>query len=156
MILSHSGHRPAEPTSIAVAATHHTLTRLLLLCCTRVRNAIPGGRVLQQWEAANAAHTIKDWLVRKRTASELEAAVAEAAEAAEAAAAAAARALTPAEREEALRGHAAVMAYLQGELARKVAAGDFAGVARLGEQIAAQAAALASLDLAVAPSAPAP
>lgn len=31
-----SGHRPAEPTSLAAAATHHTLTRLILFAAKRI------------------------------------------------------------------------------------------------------------------------
>ena len=50
VILTQSGHRPAEPSSLAVAAAHHTLTHLLLHLATHVRNHAPGSRLVQPWE----------------------------------------------------------------------------------------------------------
>ena len=47
---NYSGNRPAEPSSVAVAATWHTLTRLLMQLVYIVRDACPGGRLLQPWE----------------------------------------------------------------------------------------------------------
>ena len=50
---NYSGNRPAEPSSVAVAATWHTLTRMLLQLVYIVRASCPGGRLLQSWELVN-------------------------------------------------------------------------------------------------------
>jgi hypothetical protein len=55
VLLSLSGHRPAEPSSLAVAATHHTMTHLLLHMATHVRNHAPESRIRQSWEVEEAA-----------------------------------------------------------------------------------------------------
>ena len=47
---NYSGNRPAEPSSVAVVATWHSLTRLLLQLVYIVRAACPGGRLLLPWE----------------------------------------------------------------------------------------------------------
>jgi hypothetical protein len=55
---NYSGMRPAEASSVAVAATFHSLTRLLLHIIRTVRKEIPSSRVLHPWEVKKAAMTI--------------------------------------------------------------------------------------------------
>lgn len=50
--------RPAEPSSVAVAATFHSLTRLLLHIIRTVRREIPSSRVLHKWELDKASNVI--------------------------------------------------------------------------------------------------
>lgn len=50
--------RPAEPSSVAVAATFHSLTRLLLHIIRTVRKEIPSSRVLHSWELNRASNII--------------------------------------------------------------------------------------------------
>lgn len=50
--------RPAEPSSVAVAATFHSLTRLLLHFIRTVRKEIPSSRVLHSWELKAASNMI--------------------------------------------------------------------------------------------------
>ena len=54
---NYSGNRPAEPSSVAVVATWHTLTRLLLQLVYIVRAACPGGRLLLPWETEHPPAT---------------------------------------------------------------------------------------------------
>lgn len=60
---NYSGHRPAEPTSVAVAAAWHSLTRLLLDLISTCRRRIPGGRLVHPWDYERAARTIQAWLL---------------------------------------------------------------------------------------------
>lgn len=50
VIFNYSGHRPAEPTTVAISATFHTLTRFILLLVDTVRNHIPYGRIIHPWD----------------------------------------------------------------------------------------------------------
>jgi hypothetical protein len=50
VFINYSGHRPAEPSSVAVAATWHTLTRLLIHVIDTSREMCPGGRLVHPWE----------------------------------------------------------------------------------------------------------
>jgi hypothetical protein len=56
---NYSGHRPAEPSSVATAATWHTLTRLLLTMIDICRDSFPYGRFLHTWEIKQASHIIQ-------------------------------------------------------------------------------------------------
>jgi hypothetical protein len=47
---NYSGHRPAEPSSVAVAATWHSLTRLLMHIIDISRKMCPAGRIIHEWE----------------------------------------------------------------------------------------------------------
>eukprot|EP01035_Chromulina_nebulosa_P018923 gene18923-24727_t len=55
---NYSGHRPSEPSSVAVAATWHTLTRLFLEIVNTTRSIYPGG--LAQGKAW-AEHVNEPW-----------------------------------------------------------------------------------------------
>ena len=48
---NYAGTRVAEPTSVAIAATWHTLTRMLMQFVFITREALPGGRVMHPWES---------------------------------------------------------------------------------------------------------
>ena len=50
VITNHSGHRPAEPTTVAIAATFHTLTRLLLLMIDVCQRDLPQNQLRHSWE----------------------------------------------------------------------------------------------------------
>jgi len=54
-----SGHRPAEPTSVAIAATWHTLTRFLLHLVFTTRTLMPAGRIVHSWVYHKNATTIQ-------------------------------------------------------------------------------------------------
>jgi hypothetical protein len=56
---NYAGHRPAEPSSVAVAATWHTLTRLLMHVVDTSRKVSPGGRMIHEWELDQAARMIQ-------------------------------------------------------------------------------------------------
>jgi hypothetical protein len=55
VLLSLSGHGPAEPSSLAVAATHHSMTHLLLHLAAHVRAGAPSSRTVQPWQLELAA-----------------------------------------------------------------------------------------------------
>jgi len=59
-----SGHRPAEPTSIAVAATWHTMTRLLMHLIFTARVLMPAGRIVHDWVYHKNAVTIQTYMRR--------------------------------------------------------------------------------------------
>ena len=60
---NYSGHRPAEPTSVAVAAAWHSLTRMLLHLVHTCRRRMPGGRLIHPWDYDRAAVTIQAWFM---------------------------------------------------------------------------------------------
>jgi hypothetical protein len=64
------GHRVAEPSSVTVVATHCSLTRLLLRLADTTRAALPGNRVVHQWQieaaAAVVARAFRRFLSRRR------------------------------------------------------------------------------------------
>lgn len=60
---NYSGHRPAEPSSVAVAATWHTLTRLLLHVVQVTRQRCPGGRVIHPWDCDAFAAVIQRFFI---------------------------------------------------------------------------------------------
>jgi hypothetical protein len=47
---NYSGNRPAEPTSVAAAATWHSLTHIFMEIVKVTRKAFPNGRLLHPWE----------------------------------------------------------------------------------------------------------
>lgn len=49
VINNYSGHRPAEPSSVAAVATWHTLTHLLMCIIEVTRSKNPRGRVIHPW-----------------------------------------------------------------------------------------------------------
>jgi len=49
VINNYSGHRPAEPSSVAAVATWHTLTHLLMCIIEVTREKNPQGRVIHPW-----------------------------------------------------------------------------------------------------------
>lgn len=63
---NYSGHRPAEPSSVAVAATFHTLTRLLLHTVHVTRRRLPGGRIIHPWDYELFACVIQRFFVSNR------------------------------------------------------------------------------------------
>jgi hypothetical protein len=64
---NYSGNRPAEPATVAVAATWHTLTQLLLRIVTITRDLCPNGCLLPQWQYDHSARVLQRWVrnVRK-------------------------------------------------------------------------------------------
>jgi hypothetical protein len=67
---NYSGYRPAEPTSAAIVATHHTLTRLLLHLVVTTRSTYAGCRLIHKWEYARATELLRK-LVRRKKAKRL-------------------------------------------------------------------------------------
>jgi hypothetical protein len=61
---NYSGHRPAEPSSVAVAATWHTLTRFLMSFIDVSRKMSPGGRMIHAWERDQAVVIIQSFIRR--------------------------------------------------------------------------------------------
>lgn len=68
---NYSGYRPAEPTSAAIVATHHTLTKLLLHLVVATRKKYAGSRLIHKWEYAAATELLRK-LVRRKKAHRLE------------------------------------------------------------------------------------
>ena len=64
-----SGHRPAEPTSVAVAATWHSLTRLLMHLIFTTRALLPSARMVHEWVYTKSARIIQTFV--RRHAQEL-------------------------------------------------------------------------------------
>ena len=58
---NYSGNRPAEPSSVAVAATWHTLTRMMMHIIHVVRIKCPGGRLVHSWDYDANANRIQQW-----------------------------------------------------------------------------------------------
>jgi hypothetical protein len=61
---NYSGHRPAEPSSLATAATWHSLTHLLIHVVNVSRKLCPGGRMIHDWEIDQAARLIQYYFVK--------------------------------------------------------------------------------------------
>lgn len=61
---NYSGSRPAEPSSVAVAATWHSLSRLLLHLIKLTRSLHPGGRIIKPWDREAAAITVQRFMLR--------------------------------------------------------------------------------------------
>jgi hypothetical protein len=59
VIHNKSGHRPAEPSSVAVAATWHTLTSLLMHLVYTTRALAPSGRMVHEWVYTKSARIIQ-------------------------------------------------------------------------------------------------
>lgn len=64
VINNKSGHRPAEPSSVAVAATWHTLTCLLMHLVYTTRALIPSGRMVHPWVYTKSARIIQTFFLR--------------------------------------------------------------------------------------------
>jgi hypothetical protein len=58
---NYSGNRPAEPSSVAVAATWHTLTRLMMHIIIVSRTKCPGGRLIHSWDYDENAEKLQRW-----------------------------------------------------------------------------------------------
>ena len=55
---NYSGYRPAEPTSAAIIATYHTLTKLMLHLVVETRNSLAGVRLIHKWEYEKATNML--------------------------------------------------------------------------------------------------
>ena len=58
VINNYSGHRPAEPTSVAIVATMHTLTRLMLHLIDVTRRLSPHSAVIHSMNSAPDVHQL--------------------------------------------------------------------------------------------------
>jgi hypothetical protein len=63
---NYSGYRPAEPTSAAIIATYHTLTKLMLHLVVETRNSLAGVRLIHKWEYEKATHMLVRLIKRRR------------------------------------------------------------------------------------------
>jgi hypothetical protein len=61
---NYAGHRPAEPASLSVVATWHTLTRFLLQFIDFTRRVCPQGRVIHPWSLDSYAQRLQSWYQR--------------------------------------------------------------------------------------------
>jgi uncharacterized membrane protein len=61
---NYSGHRPAEPSSVAVAATWHTLTKMVLHMVSVNRKLCPSGRMIHPWKYEDFAMVIQRFFLR--------------------------------------------------------------------------------------------
>ena len=61
---NYSGNRPAEPTSVAIAATIHTLTRLALHLIRVTRDRYPAGRLIHPWEYTRLCSILRKFLLK--------------------------------------------------------------------------------------------
>jgi hypothetical protein len=61
---NYSGHRPAEPSSLATAATWHSLTHLLIHFINVSRKLCPGGRMIHDWEIDQAARLVQYYFIK--------------------------------------------------------------------------------------------
>ena len=64
VIHNKSGHRPAEPTSVAVAAAWHTLTCFMMHLIYTTRALIPSGRIVHEWVYQRSARIIQTFFRR--------------------------------------------------------------------------------------------
>jgi hypothetical protein len=64
VINNKSGHRPAEPSSVAVAATWHTLTCLLMHLVFTTRALVPSGRMVHPWVYTKSARIIQTFFLK--------------------------------------------------------------------------------------------
>lgn len=63
---NYSGYRPAEPTSAAIIATYHTLTKLMLHLVVETRNSLAGVRLIHKWEYEKATNMLIRLIRRRR------------------------------------------------------------------------------------------
>lgn len=63
---NYSGYRPAEPTSAAIIATYHTLTKLMLHLVVETRNSLAGVRMIHKWEYEKATNMLVKLIRRRR------------------------------------------------------------------------------------------
>jgi hypothetical protein len=63
---NYSGYRPAEPTSAAIVATFHTLTRLILHLAVTCRKKFAGCRLIHKWDYVAATEMLRKLVRRKR------------------------------------------------------------------------------------------
>ena len=63
---NYSGYRPAEPTSAAIVATFHTLTRLILHLAKTCRKTYAGCRLIHKWDYVLATDMLRKLVRRKR------------------------------------------------------------------------------------------
>eukprot|EP01031_Cornospumella_fuschlensis_P019577 gene19577-23985_t len=61
-----SGHRPAEPSSVAVAATWHTLTRMILHVIHVTRQRYPSRRIIHPWDYDEFAYVVQRFFLSNR------------------------------------------------------------------------------------------
>ena len=64
VILNLSGHRPAEPSSVAVAASWHSLTRILMHVILTTRALLPSRRLIHDWIYERSAVVIQTFFRR--------------------------------------------------------------------------------------------
>ena len=64
VILNLSGHRPAEPSSVAVAASWHSLTRMLMHIILTTRALLPSRRLIHDWVYERSAVVIQTFFRR--------------------------------------------------------------------------------------------
>ena len=67
MFNNYSGNRPAEPSSVAIVATMHTLTRLLLHFIAVTRELSASGRQIHPWDYKAALELLRVAIRRKVT-----------------------------------------------------------------------------------------
>lgn len=67
VIHNQSGHRPAEPTSVAVAAAWHSLTRLIMHLIFTTRALIPSGRMVHEWVYTKSVRIIQTFFRKHST-----------------------------------------------------------------------------------------
>ena len=60
---NYSGNRPAEPSSVAIAATMHTLTHLILHLVKVTRKCYPASRRIHPWELSHHCDTLRRFLL---------------------------------------------------------------------------------------------
>lgn len=61
---NYSGNRPAEPTSVAIVATIHTLTRLMLHLVKMTNDKHVIGRRMHPWETLHMSKVLKRFLMK--------------------------------------------------------------------------------------------
>jgi hypothetical protein len=64
VILNLSGHRPAEPSSVAVTASWHSLTRILMHIILTTRALLPSRRLIHDWIYDRSAVVIQTFFRR--------------------------------------------------------------------------------------------
>ena len=68
---NYSGNRPAEPSSVAIVATMHTLTRLLLHLVAVTRELSAGSRQIHPWDYKAALELLRGVIRTKVLADRL-------------------------------------------------------------------------------------
>ncbi len=64
---NYSGSRPAEPSTVAVASTWHTLTRLLMHIVVVTRQMMPAGRLVHPWDYDDSALVVQLFFRRNKS-----------------------------------------------------------------------------------------